>query len=340
MTSIWARIQSKAKRGVDLIDQPERVVKAAAPQPTLAIVYQFGKVASTSLVASLNKIDNVDAKHSHFLGRSALRDALQNLTKPGVPEYFFHHQVGQLYENILLTRRLMEVQSDQSSERLLVISVAREPLSWLASVIMQDIEGNIVRLQEFLKTRGNHQRTDGDTVRIGLVEILRVFSEIIEENDGIDKIIAGLPTNASSLFGASNIKDHEGSKILFYTMLRPFHWFQKLFEPIFNIEIDEMKYKSDRLSYSNDVGDYFILKYENIDDGYTNSLKELGYEYIPALERLNISASKRLAAEVRSAFCTPEAARLDAHFRNTKYSNKFGYTKENLQIERWRLTKC
>ncbi|MFY0312851.1 hypothetical protein ACFMBG_23570 [Leisingera sp. D0M16] len=39
---------------------------------TLATVYQFGKVASASLVATLNELDNVEAAQSHFLGKTAL----------------------------------------------------------------------------------------------------------------------------------------------------------------------------------------------------------------------------------------------------------------------------
>ena len=57
----------------------------------LVIVYQFGKVASTSLVNALNKCPRIEAHQSHFLGESALQRIIPIAVGRGTSAYFHEH---------------------------------------------------------------------------------------------------------------------------------------------------------------------------------------------------------------------------------------------------------
>lgn len=57
------------------------------------VVYQFGKVASTALVATLNEQTGIEAVQSHFLGEPALRSTLGARLNPAQGEYFVFHQL-------------------------------------------------------------------------------------------------------------------------------------------------------------------------------------------------------------------------------------------------------
>lgn len=296
-----------------------------APPRTLGIVFQFGKVASTSLVAALNKIENMDAKQSHFLGYNALSEALRNFSKPDVSDYFFNHQFGQFCENTLLTRRLTAIQTGISHERLLVISVVREPLSWFRSVILQDISGNIARLRNFIGQPHQAEMSDSEVIEIGLTKLLDVFANILERNQGIDEIVRKLPSDAKSVFESSEIENQIDGKILFYTMLRPFNWLQKHFEPVLQVRVSNMTSTNGILRHTDDCGDYFILKYESIETDFSHCLKELGYGNAISFDRLNISSLKSYSLEVRRAFATQEASKLLPHFCDSAYSRQYGY---------------
>ena len=60
------------------------------------VVYQYGKVASTSIVKSLNKINDVKAVQTHFLGMCEFIEVLDLVLDPYESEYFTYHRQGQL----------------------------------------------------------------------------------------------------------------------------------------------------------------------------------------------------------------------------------------------------
>ena len=302
-----------------------QIEKPQSPPPTLAIVYQFGKVASTSLVATLNRLENVEAKQSHFLGYPALNDALRNLSKPEVPDYFFNHQLGQLYENAVLTRRLTAAQAGTSNERLLIVSVAREPFSWFRSVILQDIVGNLVRLRRIIGNEAALQMSDSEVIAEGLKRLFVAALGVIKAHDGIDKVVAQLPKNPASVFAGSDYNWTTDAKILFFTMLRPFTWFQKHFEPTLGVKVANMEYRNGLYMHHTDRADIFVLNYEDIEQGLHDCLEYLGFRKTVPFERLNRSAAKPFSKDIEKAFATPEAESLIPYFSATQYARQHGY---------------
>ena len=56
-----------------------------------AVVYQMGKVASTSIVDTLGSFDHIEAVQSHFLGDKALVAVIPSITDPDISDYFFRN---------------------------------------------------------------------------------------------------------------------------------------------------------------------------------------------------------------------------------------------------------
>ena len=71
------------------------------------IVYQYGKVGSTSVVNALNQLPESEAFQSHFLGESAFSETLKRLQDPAASDYVFEHSAGQLIENLRIYRHYL-----------------------------------------------------------------------------------------------------------------------------------------------------------------------------------------------------------------------------------------
>lgn len=293
---------------------------------TLAVVYQFGKVASTSLVATLNEIENVEATQSHFLGRAALTSIFQTLTRPETSDYFFEHQLGQLIHNTGLTRRLDKISSGEADERLLVMSLTRDPLAWFRSSIVQDIKGYLPQFQKFLTRLDIPYENESELVKLALTRSMSIFETLLSRNGGVDAAISALASDPVQTFANTAIESDPDMKRVFYMMLRPFTWFSDHFERSLGVRVGDMTPSDGILSYSNGYGDYFIFKYENLETAFPLCLNRLGFQQVPALKAKNVSVDKYLAKEIESAFSSPAAQRLNRQFQQSEYARRFGYT--------------
>ncbi|MFY0312401.1 hypothetical protein ACFMBG_21185 [Leisingera sp. D0M16] len=307
-------------------DKTAAELPADQDSKTLAIVYQFGKVASTSLVATLNELDGVEAVQSHFLGKRALGEIFEAMMRPGLPEYFFNHQLGQFTENARLTRRLNRIRGGQSSQRLLVLSLTREPLEWFRSSTVQDIEGYLPRFRHFLNRLGIAYDSDSELVQLALTRLMAVFTRVLAAHGGTDAVLKTLASDPAAVFGGSPLQDDADSQAFFYMMLRPFTWFRQHFEHTLEIRLDDMAWEDGILSYSGCSGDYFIFRYEDIGQAFPACLERLGFRDIPTIQRKNVSSRKRLAQDADLAFQSPAADRLRELFRDSEYARRFGYT--------------
>ena len=106
------------------------------------IVYQYGKVASTSLVETLNSMRHVRAHQCHFFGVEAFQATIARLCNPHTNDYFFKHSLGQLTENVRAYREYHRTDR-ADGERFVVVTVAREPFDWFQSAVLQEIEGHL-----------------------------------------------------------------------------------------------------------------------------------------------------------------------------------------------------
>lgn len=292
----------------------------------LAIVYQFGKVASTSLVATLNRIENVEAVQCHFMGRTALAESLQRMVSPDVSDYFFEHQLGQFVQNVRLTRQMEGILAGASGRRLIVISLSRDPNEWFRSSVVQDIEGYLPRFRSLLERLNVPYQDESAMVRLAMTRLMVIYSRILERHGGVDKVVPKLKNDPKSVFAGSAIENDVQCKMFFYMMLRPFSWFKVHFEETLRIQISGMTETFGLLHHANSVGDFFVFRYEDIDTAFPSCLDILGFEEIPEMQRKNVSATKKFAEDVGACFHSNAAKELRRHFQDTEYARRFRYS--------------
>ncbi len=294
----------------------------------LVIVYQFGKVASTSVVAALNEVEGFEALQSHFMGRKTLSAAVDRMVTPEVSDYFFEHQLGQFIENVRLTRRFLAVRAGQGDQRLAIISMSREPLEWFRSSVVQDIEGHLPRMKQFLDRVGASYSDDGAAVQLAMTRLMSLFARILENHGGVDAVCRALPQDSQTIFAGTALEKDDLSRQFFYLMMRPFNWFEKHFETTLSIRLSDMRRESGVFVHNDLTGDYFVFRYEDIKGALPFCLRELGVSEVPELQKKNVSEVKYMAAETRISLQSPAARRLREHFRESDYSKTFKYLYE------------
>ncbi|MCG6883035.1 MAG: hypothetical protein LJE62_04685 [Silicimonas sp.] len=301
-------------------------MSVAEREKKLTIVYQFGKVASTSLVNTLKSNPALDVHQSHFLGESALQRIVPIAVDRATNGYFHEHLVGQLMANVGLTYRMNQVLGGQGKANLKVISLSREPLDWLRSGILQDIDGYRVDLAE-LAMRAGRDDQDPDAALIGgLEEALSRIGALIDDKGGIENTVAefhaigGKAMLAPQGYGAEMIV-----RRLFFLALRPLTWFEEHFRPCFGIGLDAFEHRDGYWVAARPRADFVIMRYEDLAEVLLPATRAIGLHLSADLMRDNISRTKPFAKAVAAAFSTPAALALRQRLLSSAYARFFRY---------------
>lgn len=289
-----------------------------------AVVYQFGKVASTSIVSTLNHLPDIEAVQCHFMGERALADILPTITGPDVTQYFFQHQLGQFIDNLRITRRVNIIRSGGSS-RLLLVSLTRDPLEWFRSSLVQDMEGYLPILTPFAKNNGIDAQDEAETVQAALELLFTHAAHLLQANGGVDACLDRMNRQGPAIFDKTLFQGNVQTQRIFRMSLRPFDWFEKHFQVALGIGLDQMTNTELGLEYSDARGDYVILRYEDAETTLKTYLNKIGAPSYDALKRENESSAKLHADAVSGAIRGPAGRKLAPLFKNTRYSQTFGY---------------
>ena len=291
----------------------------------LVVVYQFGKVASTALVKTLNKCEGVDAYQSHFLGNDALQRMIPNATNPNTSPYFRQHVIGQLNNNVELTHKVHRAMNGCDDRRLIVLSLSREPLDWFRSCIQQDILGYKDDLLAY--SLRNAQCSDVPSINRGLIEILNDIVSVLDRFGGAQNAIDKLEIGSNNAM----VQDQEGLESdflrrMFLLSLRPLVWFDEHFSRCFKVRLADFECRNEYWKKSVDGASFVVMRYEDLDRGFAKAMLDLK---VPIqgdrLLRANVSKDKPHAAEVRMAFSDDVAGRLRGLLLRSNYATHFGY---------------
>lgn len=288
------------------------------------VVYQYGKVASTSLVATLNALSDVEAVQAHFLGEESLREMVSLIVDPATSDYFQHHQVGQFIENARTTRLInAHRQGDGRDGALAIVSLYRDPFEWFRSSVLQDIAGYLPALEAIA---GAEDQTGDGEARTGqaLERALGMLAGIVAEFGGIDAVLEQRCSPA--LAHHPVFAGQPGLRPLFYTMLRPFSWFEAHYEPAIGCGLGDFAGIEAGVLYRKEEWvSLFVLRYESIDAQLGVVADRLGIGPVRELARENASGEKHMSGVVRDAFASEAARALKAQFLASDYARRFGY---------------
>ena len=297
-------------------------------QKALAIVYQFGKVASTSIVKSLNNCPGVEAHQSHFLGEDALKRMVSSATDTNTNPYFHKHIVGQFMTNLELTYNMNRAMKD-AKRKLVVLNLTRDPIDWLRSCIQQDVEGYFDDIVAHARTRGIDAEGDEALFTSGLTDILRENVELIEAKGGIQETL----NEFTSLRGQAFFKDTEvvpGSIVakIWFLVVRPLIWFEDHFEKCFSISFGDFSKSENHWEHINNQASFVILRYEDIASDLVKAMASVGIEMTEPLAKENLSRNKPHSSSILSAFNSTPAELLRNHIKKSHYCVRYGYTQD------------
>lgn len=296
------------------------------PSHTLLIVYQFGKVASTSIVKSMQDVPGIEAHQSHFLGEYALKRMVSAAVDPTSNDYFHRHTVGQFMTNLDLTFKMNRVLAGHDDRRLVVLSLSREPLDWLRSSIQQDIRGYKEDIFTFAHGAGLACDDDEVMMEAALVAILRDINACLQAKGGFGTVLSTLrDADAETLFAGTPLADAAILRKIFFLAIRPIVWFDEHFKLSCGVDYREMHQEGAIRYEHRDKASYVVLRYEDLRSNLISTLDLVGIDAPEEIARENLSAEKPYAAQIRAAFASPEAAALRKWMAYTDYARQFGY---------------
>ena len=289
---------------------------------TLAIVYQFGKVASTTLVNTLNKCEGVEAHQSHFLGNHALQRVIPNLTSIETNDYFRGHLAGQLAKNIELTHRVNQTLAGCRGQRLLMLTPVRDPLDWFRSCIQQDIDGYKNDLEQFALEH-KYKPSIENGLDVTLQNILKIVEHYGSAQNTIDQLNIGSPS--MRLAECKHLKNLFLRRMLLLS-LRPLTWFDDHFSKFLQISLKEFQKSQNFWIYENGRSNFVIIRYEDLETSIFEALEycEINIKR-ERLSRFNESKTKSFSKDINKVFSKYHAKRLSILFSDSHYANRFGY---------------
>ncbi|PIE67711.1 MAG: hypothetical protein CSA23_02740 [Deltaproteobacteria bacterium] len=290
------------------------------------IVYQMGKVASTSLVETLNQIDGVTAYQSHFLGKENLGLILGILLDPDIADHFSYHGEGQLVKNIQLTRLLHQHEKGIADKRLVILSLSRDPVEWFRSQIQQELDGyyaDFFQLANLERPETNMH----EAIRIGLARIESGISVVLDTIDDVigepGFIIPPLWSKNGDLweqFGDTKqiIKRHV------LTFIRPFYWFDEHIKKNFGIDIYAHNIESAWFHINKSYFDLYICRFEDLKKNQDRIFSIVGGKKI-RMEKLNISHDKDYADVIDGSIARWRRNPAICRVYDSAYCRFFGY---------------
>ena len=159
-----------------------------------------------------------------------------------------------------------------------MISLARNPLDWIRSSIVQDIEGYFPVLKSLLNKQNIETTDDQDIIVKGLAHIITTMTLILNREGGVDACLERMPNNADAVFENSSFAADMDSRRIFHMILRPFNWFEKHFQKALNVHPSQMKKVGGLHEFADQTTNYVVIRYEDLEQALPAYLKSNGME--------------------------------------------------------------
>jgi hypothetical protein len=228
--------------------------------------------------------------------------------------------------NVTLSYRMNQVLAGHGPSNLKVISLSREPLDWLRSGILQDIEGYRSDLADLARRAGHDASEPEGLLLAGLVEVLWRISALIDEKGGAMRTVEEfLRLGGKAMLSADGLGADLIVRRLFFLSLRPLTWFDEHFRPCFGIGLEDFEARDGFWVAARPRADFVILRYEDLAERLTPAMRAIGLHVGKPLMRDNVSRTKAFSDVVQAAFSTPEARALRERLLASDYARFFGY---------------
>lgn len=295
---------------------------------TIVVVYQFGKVASTSVVNAINSAPGFHAIQSHLLGADCLAKVVPYICDPNTSDYAAQVEYDQLSDAFKTTRMLNQMRDGTGPrKRLVLVTLVREPLSWFRSAILQDLPRYMVLFRGIARHLGlGDPETDAEALSACLRAALRWLSEVSEDVDDIAHVQWNDNPLRSAVERVVPGDLHHEFLSLFFVMVRPLRWFDTHYTSATGIVLSEFQpYRRGMWKRDPDWVHAYLIRYEDLRDGYLTLRDDLGLPAEAVLPRDNVSATKPNSELFARAFASSDAEGLRRTLAGCDYARFFGY---------------
>ncbi|WP_156120505.1 hypothetical protein [Neosynechococcus sphagnicola] len=291
------------------------------------VVYQFGKVASQSIVSSLNGLGNIECFQSHFLGKEDFNKIINFIIDPRNNDYFSEHKEGQLIKNLRLLRRINTYRQNLCEEgKLIFISTSRDPIEWFRSVVSQNIAGHFPYFKE-IAASNNFTFSDKNEL------IVKVLPHIFDQIYNALKLLKSIDSpdwlcisKEYKQIGIADKKELRHFLQFFKTFVSPHNWFRNHFEQFLGFSISDMREIGSHV-YKKESGwcDTYLFRYEDLNVSFPLILNSIGIDSNIQLKTINVSEKKQFSEPIKQTFSdSPILAEIRATAKSS-YTDFFGY---------------
>jgi hypothetical protein len=293
----------------------------------LVVVYQFGKVASTSIVSSLAERAGVEVVQAHFLGSESFTDVIDLLLDPYENDYPQLHLTGQLVSNIAISREIEAFRSGlRPGARLSVLALVRDPIEWFRSSLLQDIEWHLPLFRLIHAEHASGAADDEDAITFALPIVCGMLASLLDDVGGIDLFVAHGNDYDALLAPLPNAEKARLVRNFAAVFIRPFSWFDVHFVRFLKIGLDELAPLARSVLKGNlDPGIVYIVRYEHLEAGLSVVAEDMGLSGPFVLRRENVSAGKEFDEAIRAGFQSVEVERLRLISAASSYARRFQY---------------
>ena len=312
-----------------------------------AVVYQMGKVGSTSIVASLNSA-GVSAYQSHFLDTASFHQAIDKFDLPNsISEQAANHLSIQLQRNLVLRNKVKQYQTNTPprEDKLGIITLVRDPLNWYFSNLAQNFYQVETNLRNWLESED--LLVKGQDLDVS--HIHHLFTEVFS---CFDKIIPDMDRDHANLIQAAYKEASKTKEGVLYRFIygqvaelnRIQFWYDKHFLPVFNHDLLRYTFPAadGYATHSIENIDILLLKFEEL-----NSLHQVIADFCGLssfrMKFLNESKNKtigQLVSNAKKSIEIPESFKekyYSSEYCEVFYSPSDDYTPDRMRIRRRRF---
>jgi hypothetical protein len=293
----------------------------------LFVVYQMGKVASAAIAETLAAIDGAEVAHCHYLSRHTLEESLANALKLDLSDETYWHTSRQLLANLDVHRRLRRIEAElETGVEPCVITLAREPLAWTRSALVQNLPAHEPVLRRLCAVHGVPIDDQGGWLQWAIARTVAGVGRLCET---AGTVVQAVNRSREQIQDRLECSSEEATCIQRMTGIfrRPHEWFVKEFLPFTGLSLGCLEEVAPRVWFGRmGVGSVYVIRYEDLPVSFDTVMDAIGLSHVRLDRFANVSDDKPGAEAARKAFAeTPFRAVLEAASA-TSYTRFFGYT--------------
>ena len=235
----------------------ERELTKEVQNNNFVFIYQMGKVASTSLLNSINEYDYI-ARQTHFLGKKHLHEMLDHILIPGINDFFYYHNKGQLVENIENMRIINLLK--KLNKKINIITLVRKVDDWFWSAITQQYEGLWPKYKRYARQKGLESSDRYEIIRLFYNDF---FNFCIEHDISVGEY---QESNRKIFRLREKLNNPDNNLFIDHLMILngPLVWYDQFFNDTFDIDVYSKPLLNNNITLEVEEFKILLLKYENI----------------------------------------------------------------------------